>query len=86
MSERSSLPVMTLRAAALLAIFVLPFVCVGALNFWPDSDYSWIWQILLSAYGAVAIAAFVRRLFGSKRHDTDSLESSTGLGKSDEAP
>ena len=74
---------MIFRATALLAIFLLPFVCVGALNFRPDSHYSWVWQMLLSAYGAVAIVAFVRRLFGSKRHDTDSSESSNGLGNGD---
>ena len=58
MSENSSFLPMLLRAALLLALFLLPFALIGALALWPESEYARLWEIVLIVYSVLAFAAF----------------------------
>lgn len=48
-----------LRAALLLALFLLPFALIGAVALWPESKYVGLWKIVMIVYSLLGFAAFV---------------------------
>ena len=78
MNAKPSVFAMLLRAAMLLAVFLLPFLLMGAIALWPESKYVKLWEaalcvcFVLGLVGYFATRARRKRQSQVPREDVDS--------------
>lgn len=82
--RRSWVVIVLVRAAALLALFLLPFALLGAIAYWPESKYVWLWQTSLGAYLVLGCVTFFATRVSKRRHPLGSTSPSPPKGENGE--